>query len=69
MIRKTTLALAALAVASAASVSTANAYSYWPNYSFAASHEDCHWVKQKVFFGYDYDGKPIYRWKKVRICS
>ncbi len=69
MIRNTTLALGAAALAFALSLSSANADGYWPNYSFGDGYADCHFEKEKVVVGRDRHGRPIYRVKTVKICS
>ncbi|TFF25192.1 hypothetical protein E3C22_07375 [Jiella endophytica] len=68
MIRNTAIAFATIAVAATTSASGAKAQYFWPNYSFTSS-TNCYWVRQQVVVGYDNHGKPVYRWKRVKVCS
>ena len=36
---------------------------------YRAHRKHCYWKKRKVIVGYDYDGYPRYRVKRIKVCS
>lgn len=79
MLKKTLISLATLAVVATATASSASAGSYGSGY-FGAGYKShgyhkyyghkkhCNWIKKKIIVGYDHYDRPIYKWKRFKVC-
>lgn len=77
MIRNALIALTTTAVVAVGSIGAAQAHGFKHNHGFnkrviivnnGFGYSHCKFVTRKVFIGYSHFGKPIYKFKRVRIC-